>query len=63
MPFRKPQPERKAAYSISFSLRDVYDVLCSDCRERLLDYLAMQAQPNLVREGLRQKLEAKPDDS
>jgi len=54
---QQPRPPEPTQLSITVSLSEIYNNLCADCRERLIDYISGKAGAGMVRDGLRRQLE------
>lgn len=54
---QQPRPPELPPLSVSISLSEIYNVLCPNCRDALLDAIISKAGAGQLREGLRKQLE------
>jgi len=55
---RQPTTDEHPQLSITISLPEIYNALCSDCREAFLALLEGKARGGMLRGALRKQLEA-----
>ena len=47
---------------INLTIKQIYDVCCPECRQKLIDLAARQGSIQAVKNSLKQQLEAKDKD-
>jgi hypothetical protein len=50
-------------FKINLTLKQIYEVLCPKCRQKLLDVAARQASLGQLRENLKHQLESAASDN